>query len=150
MITRRRLLWGGVAVAGVAAIGVVGFGRMGFEARIVSMLKRRLAYLKLDEGGLHAFARDQSNALLTKKFPTWNRLKYHFLSISSPSFERYFRSADTRSRVVKAEDSLISTYLLSSDFFINHADESRTIQYVSYYDPMRPCQNPFARPAVDS
>jgi len=40
-------------------------------------------------------------------------------------------------------------YLLSSDFFQNHADESRTVRYLAYYDLLIPCQNPFARPAVE-
>jgi hypothetical protein len=72
------------------------------------------------------------------------------LSAVAPSFKRYYRSTDKRSRLARLEDSLVSTYLLSSDFFLNGADESRKINYVAYYDPMRPCQNPFARPAVDA
>jgi hypothetical protein len=149
MIDRRRFLLGGLGLAGVAAAGVWGFGRMGLEARIVSMLRRRLDYLHLDPAGLQAFARDQVSGLLNKKIPTWNRLRYHFLSAVAPSFTRYFRSADTRSRASRTEDSMISTYLLSSDFFIHGADESRLVRYVGFYDPLIPCGNPFARPPVD-
>jgi hypothetical protein len=145
MINRRRLLLGGLGVIGVAGLGAWGFGRMAFEAEVASILRRRLSFLKLDRDGVRAFAKDQATAAFTKKIPTWNRLRYHFGAVG-PSFNRYYRSNDKRSRVSRLEDSLISTYLLSSDFFLNGADESRTVNYVAFYDAMRPCQNPFARP----
>lgn len=150
MMNRRRLLLGGLAFVAVVGIGTWGFGRMGAQAEIVAVLRRRLAFLNLDQDGLRHFAKDQVAALLNKRMPTWNRLRYHFLSAVAPSFKRYYRSTDTRSRIARAEDSLVSTYLLSSDFFWNGADESRIIQYVAYYDPMRACGNPFARPAVNN
>lgn len=149
MINRRRFLLGGLAAVGAAGLGVWGFGRIGLEAKIVSVLRRRLSFLQLDQEGLHRFANDQVSAIFHKRIPTWNRLRYHFLSAVAPSFQRYYRSADTRSRVDKAEDALISTYLLSSDFLINGSDESRLVRYVAFYDPLIPCGNPFARPAVD-
>ena len=40
-------------------------------------------------------------------------------------------------------------FLLSSDFFALGADESKTVRYRGYYDPVRQvdrCGNPFARP----
>jgi hypothetical protein len=145
MINRRRLLLGGLGILGAAGIGVWGFGRVGLEAQIVAMLRRRLDFLQLDRDGLQAYAKDQVSALLNRRMPTWNRLRYHFLSAVAPSFKRYYRSSDRRSRIGRAEDSLISTYLLSSDFFLNGADESRIVRYMAFYDPMRACGNPFAR-----
>jgi hypothetical protein len=150
MITRRKVLWGGVGVVGLAGLGTLAFGRLGLEAQIVSVLRRRLAYLKLSEQGLHAFAKDQTDAVLHKKIPTWNRLRYHFLPAAVPSFNRYNRSTDSRSRVVRLEDTLVSTFLLSSDFFINGADESQVVNYMAYFDPLLPCRNPFSRPVVVS
>lgn len=149
MINRRRFLLAAAGVVAVGGLGLWGFGRLGIEAKIVAILRRRLNFLQLDQAGLHRFAKDQVTAMLNKRFPTWNRLRYHFLSAVAPSFQRYYRSADTRSRIAKAEDAFVSTYLLSSDFFINGSDESRTVRYVAFYDPLRPCGNPFARPAVD-
>jgi hypothetical protein len=147
MITRRSLILG---AAGLAAAGGVGWyvGSRGFEARIAAVLHRRLDYLRLDPDGVRRFARDQVAAVYGKKVPTWNRLKYHFLSAVAPSFTRYYRSTDHRSRLERLEDGMVTTFLLSSDFFLNKADESRIVQYIAYYDPSRPCQNPFARPAV--
>ena len=123
---------------------------MALEARIVSIVRRRLPFLQLDQEGLHRFAKDQVTAVFHKRIPTWNRLRYHFLSAMAPSFQRYYRAAETRSRAAKVEDTLVSTYLLSSDFFINGSDETRLVRYLAYYDPFIPCGNPFARPAVDS
>src|SRR5215467_4164888 len=122
MNTRRRFLLGGLTIVAVAGIGVIGFGRMGAESHIVSVVRRRLSFLKLDETGLRAFAKDQVSALLAKR-PTWNRLKYHYLALFSKQFTRYNRSSDTRSSRQRTEDNFASTYLLSSDFFVNGADE---------------------------
>jgi hypothetical protein len=148
MIGRRRLLQLGLGLALLCGVGVVAFGPAAAEAEIVSHLRRRLAFLRLDEQGLHAFARDQVRALLAKR-PTWVRWKYHFLHLRSPgAFSPYDRSNDRRSRIERAVDNLASTYLLSSDFFLNSADESRLVRYLRFYDPLRPCGNPFARPVI--
>ncbi|MGO8858689.1 MAG: hypothetical protein ACLQO1_23775 [Steroidobacteraceae bacterium] len=149
MMNRRRAILGGLAAVGLAGLAAWGLGHVALEAEIASILRRRLGFLKLDPNGVHAFAKDQTDATFHKKIPTWNRLRYHLLAAAAPSYKRFFRSNDTRSRVARLEDNLISTYLLSSDFFLNGADESRTVNYVAYYDPLRPCQNPFARLAVD-
>ena len=148
MISRRRLIMGGLGAVGVAGLGAWGLGRLGFQVEIASILRRRLGFLKLDEGGIRAFAKDQTRAIFGKKIPNWNRLRYHLTASGASSFKRFYRSADTRSRFARFEDTLVSTYLLSSDFFWNGSDESRKVNYVAYYDPLRPCNNPFARPVV--
>jgi hypothetical protein len=150
MLGRRKFLLGGLAVVVVAGVGVVAVGPAAARAKVAAIVRRRLSFLKLDEAGLQAFAYDQVSDLLAKR-PTWNRWKYHFLSAFSKSFMngRWNTSTDRRTRSERLADNLSSLYLLSSDFFLNHADESRVVKYVSLYDPMRPCGNPFARPPVD-
>jgi hypothetical protein len=148
VISRRRLIVGGLGAVGAAGLGAWGLGRLGFQLEVASILRRRLGFLKLDDGGIRAFAKDQTRATFGKKIPTWNRLRYHLQSSVAPSFKRFHRSADTRSRMGGFEDALVATYLLSSDFFWNRSDESRSVNYVAYYDPIRPCSNPFARPVV--
>ena len=147
MISRRRLLLGGVGVVGVAGLAGWGLGRVGLKAEIVAVLKRRLNFLKLDEKGVQTFATDRVDAIFNKRIPTWNRLRYHF-GANLPSYERYYRSTDRRSRVATFEDGVVQLYLLSSSFFISGSDESRLVEYVGYYDPLHPCQNPFARPVM--
>jgi hypothetical protein len=147
MISRRRVLLGGIGVVGAMGLAGWGLGRIGLKAEIVALLKRRLDYLKLDERGVQTFATDKVDAMFNKKIPTWNRLRYHF-GARMPSYDRYFRSTDTRTRRMQFEDSVVQLYLLSSSFFVNGSDESRPVEYLGYYDPMHPCQNPFARPVV--
>jgi hypothetical protein len=149
MIKRRRFLLGGLGVIAVGGLGAWVLGPPALESEIVSGVRRRLGFLRLDEAGLHAFAKDQVSALLAKR-PTWNRLKFHFFSAFSNSFSRWDRSTDKRSRLQRVVDDFSSTYLLSSDFFLKGADESRTVHYIAFYDPQRPCGNPFARPPVDN
>ena len=146
MIPRRRLLLGAVGLGAIAGLGLWGFGRAVIEAEIVSLLRKRLAFLKLNEEGLRAYAKDQTGALLAKR-PTLSRLRYHFVSAVGPSFKRFARSTDTRSRMERMEDTVVSTFLVSSDFFLHGADESRVVQYLNLYDAMvHPCASPFARP----
>ena len=148
-MNRRRFLLGGAGLA-VAGVGAWVLGHRGLEWEIGAILRRRLSYLTLDPQGVRAFAKDQTAAILGKKIPTWNRLRYHFLASSATSYKRFFRSADRRARRERLEDGIISTYLLSSDFFTGGMDESRTVHYLAYYDAGRPGQNPFARPVVDT
>jgi hypothetical protein len=149
MATRRRFLAIASGVVVAAAVGVVAIAPAVTESQIVNHVRRRLSFLKLDEAGLETFAREQVAALLAKR-PTWNRMKYHFLSAFTNSFTRYDRSSDRRSRIERMTDGFASTYLLSSDFFVNGANPAQVVRYLSLYDPLRACGNPFARPAVSS
>lgn len=83
---------------------------------IVSILRRKLGDLELDDDGMRAFATEWLER---------TKGKLAFLS--------------------RNEEMVASFYLLSSDFFLHQADESRVIQYVSLYDPRLGCRNPFAR-----
>jgi hypothetical protein len=147
MIKRRRFLKVGLGVAALAALGVWGVD-IASEAEIASAVRRRLGFLRLDEAGLHSFAKDYVRALLAKR-PSWYRWKYHFQSLFRKPGVRWGLSTDTRSRRERLEDNLATLYLLSSDLFVNGADESRVVQYVGLYDPMHPCGSPFARPVFD-
>lgn len=148
MIKRRNILKIGLGVAAVAVLGVWGVD-IASESEIVSAVRRRLGFLRLDDAGLHAFAKDYISSLLAKR-PSWYRWKYHIQSLFRKPGARWGISTDTRSRRERLADNLTTIYLLSSDLFSQGADESRTIQYVGLYDPMRACGSPFARPAVDS
>jgi hypothetical protein len=146
MVKRRGFLIG-LGVVAVAAFGVWG-ADIATESEIVSGVRRRLPFLKIDEAGLHSFAKDYIRSLLAKR-PSWYRWKYHILSLFSKPAVRWGMSTDKRSKLQRQEDFLATLYLLSSDLFTTGADESRTVQYVSLYDPMRACGNPFARPVLD-
>ena len=125
---RRRFLI--VAGAGtlIAAVATGKFLSTSFEDSAETLIKRELGFLKLDDAGISAFTADYARAKdrlykLTVK-------GYSFLGIDSKKSGKVHQ--------------LISTYLLSSDFFTHNMDESRVIKYVSLYDPyLRPCAHPF-------
>lgn len=142
---RRHLLLGAGAAIVAAALGLWGSELLSEEA-IAAAVRRRLGALRLDDAGPRAFARDYIAALLAKR-PTWFRTKYHIRSMfaAESSIADAF-VGDHRSRRQRLDDNLATIYLMSSDFFWNHADESRVVRYVAMYDPIRACGNPFARP----
>jgi hypothetical protein len=149
MISRRRLLLAGLGLVGLSGLGIFAFGRSGIEAAIATILRRRLAYLHLDEEGVRAFASDQAGKLIAKRV-SLHRLRYHVAATAGDTFKRFQRSNDPRTRVERIEDPIVISYLMSSDFFLNGADESRSVRYLGFYDALqRPCGNPFARPAWD-
>lgn len=147
MIKRRGILLGALGVAATASLGLWG-ADVFTQSEIASSVRRRLSFLKLDEAGLHSFARDQVASILAKR-PTWYRIKFHIRMMFSKSGPNWGVSTDTRSRRERMVDNLATMYLLSSDFFLNGADESRSVRYVALFDPMRACDNPFARPVED-
>src|SRR3984957_4130528 len=133
MISRRRLIVGGLGAVGVAGLAAWGLGRLGFQVEIASILRRRLGFLKLDEAGVRALAKDQTHATFGKKIATGNRLRdllrgvdsfffrvpawtparHHWRAPGSSSVKRFYRSPGTRSRMGAFEDALVATYLLS-------------------------------------
>jgi hypothetical protein len=143
MIKRRRFLFGALGLAVAGGLGAWG-AVFATESEIVAGVRRRLSFLKFDEAGLHSFAKDYVRSLVAKR-PSWYRWKFHFHMLFYKSPARWGISIDRRSRRGRLEDNFATLYLLSSDFFVTGADESRTIHYVNLYDPIRACGNPFAR-----
>jgi len=147
MIARRRLLVGSIAVAGFGLLGLWQIGPAAIRTVIESVLRRRLEFLRLDEDGVQAFAKDQTDRIFAKRV-SLGRIRYHVVATVGSSFKRFERSTDKRSSSRRTEDFLVSTYLLSTDFFLNGSDETHTVRYLGYYDPLHPCGNPFARSPV--
>lgn len=75
------------------------------------------------------------------------RRHFHYLELDEASLARYVR--DYLRHLAPpdlAGPDFYTRFLLSTDFFQNGADESRTMQYVTFYDPyVTACRNPFAR-----
>lgn len=153
MIQRRKFLLGGLAVVGITGLGAWGFGRSVIESQIVALLRKHLRYLTLDEEGLRSYAKDQTTRILAKRVSI-SRMRYHVVSSFGTSYARFARSSDTASGIARARhavvQAVVTTYLLSSDFFLHGSNETRTVHYLGYYDPMRACGNPFARPIAEN
>lgn len=80
------------------------------------LIKNELHYLKLDEDGLRKYVQDYLR-MDNSGFVSQLRWRSYYLL--------NFNSADSDSIRY-----LVSYYLLSSDFFINKMDESKTINYI--------------------
>jgi hypothetical protein len=144
MTSRRQFIATGIA----ALAGLAGwrFFAGSDENAIIAVLRKRLHYLTLDEAGLRAYAKD----LAAQKIVASNRLR--MLDVAGPLYTR-FALPDYKNALLHelrhGEERVVSIYLLSSDFFLNGANESRVVHYLHYYDPIhrpRACTNPFARP----
>ena len=128
---RRKFL----TIAGVGAlITALASGKFlatSFEEFAEKIIRSELGFLKLDDAGLKAFVRDYAAAkdrnykLIVKG--------YGLLGIGSEHSGKIHQ--------------MVSTYMLSTDFFANKMDERRVIKYVAIYDPyLRPCSHPFTTP----
>jgi hypothetical protein len=142
MISRRTLL---VGAAGIAAAGVYRLTTSSEENAIIAVVRRSLDYLSLDEEGLRAFAVDLSNHRVVADG------KLRMIAAAGPVYPMIASVPPVAHLLKHGEERIVSLYLLSSDFFLNGADETRRVQYLGFYDPIgqaRACANPFARSVV--
>jgi len=140
MKRRAFLLSGAAALTGLAAWKFFGANPV---AVIQMIVRKRLDYLTLDPQGVQSFAQDMSALHVISK------PRIQTLSLIRPAYAQFSLSSG-HSRIAyllrHGEDRIVSTYLISSDFFINGADETRVVKYLGLLDPRIACSNPFARP----
>lgn len=112
-----------------AAILSFAFVRYSFEDVAARLIKKELSFLTLDPDGVASFVSDFSK---NKNTPYRLIVKgYSILGVRSSQSGKI--------------NQLVSTYLLSTDFFANGMDEQRTVRYAGLYDPYtRPCAHPFS------
>lgn len=108
---------------------------------VLSILKRRVGYLKVEDGVFEKFAdeyveykssyRGKLEKVSLISVPYAYVSAYQFLPMGHP--------------LRRMEDNVVTKFLMSTDFFARGADESRTLRYLSFYDPRSaPCRNPLA------
>ena len=142
---RRAFILSGVGVA--AGVATWQFVRMNDPAVIEMVVRRRLDYLTLDSEGLRRFAGDLAGLRVI------SRAKMRVLSGISALYTRVELSSGHNGPAYSlrhGEDRIVSSYLISSDFFINGSDESRVVRYLGLLDPLKACGNPFARRMASS
>ena len=142
MSSRRALLGG---LAGLGALAVLGAGRIlsvTDQKAIAAVVRKRLAYLRLDDDGVRRFAADLS----VRHTVSAGRLRV--LAAAGPLYTRLSLSGHNHllNGIRHGEERVVTLYLLSSDFFRNGRDETRIVRYLGFYDPFQACGNPFARP----
>ncbi len=139
-MNRRKLIFGSIA-GGIALLGArVGLANP--RNAIERVLHKRLAYLKLDPAGVRQFSDDVLHRQIISHF------RLMVIDFVGPLYTDTDPSPDGRigSTLRHGEDRVVSQFLISSDFFINGADTSRTVRYLGWYNPLAACGNPFARP----
>lgn len=88
---------------------------------VLGTVKENFGYLRIDQAGLEAFADDLQIM--------WAKSIHH-----------------RRQAARNPHEFVLERFLLSSDFFQNHADESKLVRYLGIYEPyLRLCQNPIAK-----
>jgi hypothetical protein len=138
-VKRRSVL---AVVAGLGLSGALGWRFFGGseEDGVAVIVHKRLDYLKLDPAGVRQFSRDYAERRLI------SGAKLRAIAGAAAAYQRL----DFLAGIVRhGEDRIVTKYLLSSDFFRSGADESRTVHYLGFFDPLRSCGNPWAR-AVDT
>ncbi len=92
-----------------------------------------LSYLKLDKPGVEQFVDDylRGHYITTSMKAKFNLMSCYYLGVNA-----------TKSLTIT---KLVQTYLVSTDFFLNKMDESKTVKYINRNMPYKmPCYNPFS------
>lgn len=131
MERRRFLLLIGVGTGSIVAPASFYFLSPTINEHAVLLIKRELNYLKLQEGSVERYIEDYfkhaHNDLIAKI--KWKAMYY--MRIRPQQSATFFE--------------LVKYYLLSSDFFINKADQTREVKYLGLYSPYKsPVPNPFS------
>lgn len=141
-IGRRNLLK--LGVAGGALVGATGAATWISRDKIKRLQPQELAdYLKSNFDYLTFDFGDEKLV----EFATAYREAY--LDIPRESWH-VFRGGDAAQHQ-RWIDDFAMRFLMSTDFFLHGADESRPIKYVMFYHPYRsPCWNPVSMPGASS
>ncbi len=143
--SRRRFVGWGVGAAGLAVLGGWIWGRRDAADLIVAILERRVGFLRVDRATFRTFAEEYVRANPRHH----SRLAMASVMAGPLQWVRPHQwGGSVGGAFRRLDDSVVSTYLLSTDFFDHGADETREVSYVTYFSPLSGvCRNPFARQA---
>lgn len=142
-ITRRAFLATSLGTGVLALAGAYRWRRRAAPDLIIAILEHRVGYLQIDPRTFAPFA--QAYVARRERY----RRQFADLSVVSGPLQYWSPYAWlARGHALRRlEDSVVSHFLLSTDFFQHGADERRAVNYVAFYDPgSTVCRNPFARP----
>lgn len=133
-----------LGATGIAAIAGWRFLNARVESAIAKVLHKQLHYLVLDPVGVEQFARDFAERKIISS------MKLRDIDAAGVLYTHLGLTAHNKllDAIHRGEDRIVTAYLISTDFFSNGADETRPVKYMGYFDPLRACGNPFARPVV--
>jgi len=140
-MTRRVFI--GLSFATLATLVTGGFQLFNTKHRFHNYIKNLWPWLHLDPEAIDQFIDDYYKnkgyqKYEGKKLSGQNKLSLILIFETIPVFHNVWKSIRTELR-----ENLASQFLLSTDFFQNGMDESRTVKYGLYYDPyINLCYNP--------
>jgi hypothetical protein len=143
--TTRRALLGGALIAGggllLAASLVKQRPDRWASVFVTRSLRRGLGDLAVDPQDVDRFV-----AEFLASRPGSDRFLLGFVGIAAPLLPVIAWLPAARRELRRAEDRIVSRFLLGSDFFRKGSDRSRRVRYLGLWDPYQaPCANPFAR-----
>jgi hypothetical protein len=141
---RRRFLLGLIGLCGAVVGWRLVTGRT--QDGIVAIVYKCVGYLKLDPAGVRQFALD----LDAKHQISTSKLRLIAATAPVYSHMQFDGTGDRSEQFRFGEDSIVTSYLLSTDFFTMGCDENRVVRYVALFDAVRGCSNPFARPVLQT
>ena len=152
MWTRRRLI-----MAAVGGFGGLMAGRLAVvdaRAGVVTVVRKRLFYLRLDEAGVQQFATELvaiETGQAEARTEAFSKVKLKMLQAAAPLYRRidFTGRHSLAATMRRSEERIVSAYLLSTDFFQNGADVTKVVRFLRLYNPgqnLDECSAPFARP----
>ena len=143
--TTRRALLGGALFAGggllLAASLVKQRPDRWASIFVTRTVRRGLGDLAVDPQDVDRFATE----FLASR-PASDRFLLGFVGIATPLLPVIVWLPAARRQLRRAEDRIVSRFLLGSDIFREAADRPRRVRYLGLWDPYQaPCANPFAR-----
>lgn len=133
----------------ISGVSIYAAGWWAFKVRkgdatdlIISIIRKKLGYLKIGNSELRKFAADYQNTFSARR--KWGS---SWAGILSPIYSvmDIYKITPYSDDFKGFEELTVTTFLLSSDFFRNGADLNREVKYIGLYDPYEQgCENPFA------
>ncbi|ALI99897.1 twin-arginine translocation signal domain-containing protein [Rufibacter tibetensis] len=123
----------GLAGAALITLPSLGYVYTSNQDAAVGIILDELKYLKLDKKGVEQFVQNyfQNHYVKDSLRAQINLKSIYFLDLNIQKSEMVTK--------------MVQDYLLSTDFFMNKMDETKTVKYMGVYTPYkRPCANPFS------
>jgi len=139
--TRRKFL----LVSGALGLGVVVGGYVSWRNAkesdiVVAILKRRLPWIKVDDGVFEQYSLELVEE--RRNFKKQLRILSTFAPLATLATP--YSLLPMKHPLRRIENYTVSNFLLSTDFFQNGADENKPVQYFGFYSAYkRPCANFF-------
>lgn len=143
--SRRAFVRWGLATGGLAMLGTWAWWRRDAADLVVAILERRVGFLRVDRATFRTFAQSYIQSIPRHE----PRLSIASMIAGPLQWVRPHQwGGGVGESFRRLDDSVVSTYLLSTDFFDHGADEARDVSYLEFFDPgAGVCRNPFARQA---